>query len=80
MALLVFLVVVERGHDAGMGAAERLAVPAQPRRRWPASLLVALVVYGVILWLVFGLSLTELKQASYDSIDQRGPHRTARWA
>jgi uncharacterized protein YybS (DUF2232 family) len=36
------------------------------------SLLVAVMVYGVVLWLAFGVSLTELKQTAYDSITNAG--------
>ncbi len=71
VALLVFLVVGSMG--TAVGAALRygwkfprsLAVTA-------GSLLAAMVVYGLIVWLVFGLDLGELKEAAYNSITDAG--------
>lgn len=71
VALLVFLVTVSVGTALGCALKSGWRFP-RSLAFTAISLLVSLVVYGVILWLVFGLSLTELKQASYDSIASAG--------
>jgi uncharacterized protein YybS (DUF2232 family) len=71
VALLVFLVTVSVGMTLGWALRRGWRFP-RSLAFTASSLLAALVVYGVILWLVFGLSLTELKQASYDSIASAG--------
>jgi len=71
VALLVFLVTASTGMTLGWALRSGWRFP-RSLASIAGSLLVALVVYGAILWLVFGLSLTELKQASYDSIASAG--------
>ena len=71
VALLVFLVTASTGMTLGWALRSGWRFP-RSLASMAGSLLVALVVYGAILWLVFGLSLTELKQASYDSIASAG--------
>ena len=71
VALLVFLVTASTGMTLGWALRSGWRFP-RSLAAIAGSLLVALVVYGAILWLVFGLSLTELKQASYDSIASAG--------
>ena len=71
VALLVFLATASTGMTLGWALRSGWRFP-RSLASMAGSLLVALVVYGAILWLVFGLSLTELKQASYDSIASAG--------
>ena len=61
----------ERRHDVGLGGEKSWRFP-RSLAYIAFSLLVALVVFGVVVWLVFGLTLTDLKQASYDSIADAG--------
>ena len=70
-ALLVFLVIASTGMTLGWALRSGWRF-SRSLASMAVSLLVALVVYGVILWLVFGLTLTELKQVSYDSIANAG--------
>jgi uncharacterized protein YybS (DUF2232 family) len=71
VALLVFLVTLSTGMTLGWALRSGWGFP-RSLASMAVSLLVALVLYGVILWLAFGLSLTELKQSSYDSIASAG--------
>jgi uncharacterized protein YybS (DUF2232 family) len=71
VALLLFLVMVSTGMTLGWALRSGWRFP-RSLASVAVSLLVGLVVYGTILWLVFGLTLTELKQASYDSIASAG--------
>jgi uncharacterized protein YybS (DUF2232 family) len=71
VALLVFLVIVSMGMTLGWALRSGWRFP-RSLDAMAISLLVALVVYGVVLWLAFGLSLTELKQTANDSITNAG--------
>lgn len=70
-ALLVFLVIASTGATLGWALRSSWRF-SRSLASMAVSLLVALVAYGVILWLVFGLTLTDLKQVSYDSIANAG--------
>ncbi len=70
-ALLVFLVIASTGMTLGWALRSSWRF-SRSLASMAVSLLVALVAYGVILWLVFGLTLTDLKQVSYDSIANAG--------
>jgi len=71
MAFLVFLVLASAGMVVGWAVRRGWRFP-RSLTYTALSLLAALVVFGVVVWLVFGLTLTELKQASYDSIADAG--------
>jgi uncharacterized protein YybS (DUF2232 family) len=70
-ALLVLLVVLGAGMALGWALRSGWRFP-RSLAAVAAALLVALVVYGLILWLGFGLTLTELKQSSYQSVTDVG--------
>jgi len=67
-ALLVFLVVVGVGMTLGWALRSGWRLP---RTLWviAVSLLVALVVYGLVLWLGFGVTPSVLKQDAYQAIN-----------
>ena len=67
MALLAFMLVVAAGMTLGMALRSGWRFS---RTLWvmAVSMLVALVVYGLILWLGFGVTLGQLKQDAYKSI------------
>jgi len=71
VALLVFLAIASTGTTLGWALRSDWRFP-RSLASVAGSLLAALVVYGTILWLVFGVTLAELKQASYDSIANAG--------
>lgn len=71
MAFLVFLVLGSAGMVLGWAVRRGWRFP-RSLTYMAVSLLAALVVFGVVTWLVFGLTLTDLKQASYDSIADAG--------
>jgi uncharacterized protein YybS (DUF2232 family) len=71
MAFLVFLVLASAGTVAGWAVRRGWRFP-RSLTYTALSLLAALVVFGVVVWLVFGLTLTDLRQASYDSIADAG--------
>jgi uncharacterized protein YybS (DUF2232 family) len=69
--LLVFLVVASTGMTLGWALRRDWRFP-RSLAVMAASLLVALVVFGVVLWLAFGVGLSGIKQAAYDSIASAG--------
>ncbi len=71
MAFLVFLVLASAGMVLGGAVRGGWRFP-RSLTFMTVSLLAALVVFGLVTWLVFGLTLTDLKQASYDSIADAG--------
>jgi uncharacterized protein YybS (DUF2232 family) len=70
-ALLVFLVTAGLGIVIGTAIRSGWKFP-RSLALGTGALLGAFVVYGLIVWLVFGLDLTQLKQAAYDSITNAG--------
>jgi uncharacterized protein YybS (DUF2232 family) len=71
MAFLVFLVLASAGMMLGWAVRRGWRFP-RSLTYTALSLLAALVVFGVVVWLAFGLTLTDLRQASYDSIADAG--------
>jgi uncharacterized protein YybS (DUF2232 family) len=71
MAFLVFLILAGAGMMLGMAVKRGWRFPLS-LAYVALSLLAALVVFGLVIWLVFGLTLTDLRQASYDSITNAG--------
>ena len=69
--LLVFLIVASTGMTLGWAMRRGWRFP-RSLSVMAASLLVGLVVFGVALWLAFGVSLSEIKQTAYDSIASAG--------
>jgi uncharacterized protein YybS (DUF2232 family) len=71
VAFLVFLVLASAGMMLGWAVRKGWRFP-RSLAYTALSLLVALVVFGLAVWLVFGLTLSDLRQASYDSIADAG--------
>jgi uncharacterized protein YybS (DUF2232 family) len=70
-ALLAFLLVVSVGMAFGWALRSGWRFP-RSLAVCTVSLLVAVVVYGLVLWLAFGLGLADLKTEAYRSISDAG--------
>lgn len=71
IALLVFLVVMSAGMTLGWALRSGWRFP-RSLAVISGSFLVAVVVYGVMLWLWFGVGLSELKQEGLRSVNDLG--------
>jgi uncharacterized protein YybS (DUF2232 family) len=71
MAFLVFLVLASAGMTLGWAVRGGWRFP-RSLASTTLSLLAALVVFGVVIWLVSDLTLTDLKQAADESITSAG--------